>query len=445
MTRVISFKLLALPPVATNGGLAVACTATKNGKTVGQPLFTTRYRSRLLRGHSSLYARRTRSKDRAVQPSDRVTETATHGERMGVVLEWPTQRIDTELRIYCAYNATRQKFLRTFIETADLRPQQLAEHLRALAPGYQKALWLVPFRGIGPSDAIAPIDLVFLDQNYCVLAMAEAFPTAQPGPCNWPVGSAIAMPAGSIAASGTLTGDQLILCSPQKMNQRLLELQSSLVDEREPESFSLAGCSITKPVSNTFKSEVHVSTWEDFLGQAKNNRVPVENPPVTTPHLPVEQDEKAVQEESNRSRNWFLCLLAPNRKEKRESARESLPWVAAYFFNGETPAPATIRNISSLGMFVNTKERWNLGTIIPVTLGDWRLPSPDRAMTVSAMVVRSDESGVGLRFVFPKQRRRNARQEPSEVAEITREQLREFLHRFKGNGRPFISRQKIFG
>jgi hypothetical protein len=367
--------------------------------------------------------------------SKRVSRTAVRKHfAKGVLLEWPMRRTDPDVRVYCAYNPSRERFLCSFLETVDAMPENLREHLDKLTPGSHKAFWLVPFRGIAPSQANAPIDLIFLDQNHCVLAMAQSFPNSNPDSCNWPVSSAIALPPGSIAASGTLIGDQVVLCSPQKMKRRLSELQKPTGEEREPETLSHNSYSVSNPISSIRGPEVRICYWDDLLKRT------------TEPAAPAKMlDRYKLPEQEARSTNWLFCLLAPHRREKRKSPRESLPWVAGYFSIDGTPAPATICNISSLGMYVKTKERWSPETIIQVSLSDWRLPSSGRAMTINAIAVRSDDVGVGLRFVFPKpQRRKAAFEDGAATTEITREQLREFLQRFKRKSHPIIWHRRNF-
>ncbi len=119
--------------------------------------------------------------------------------------------------------------------------------------------------------------------------------------------------------------------------------------------------------------------------------------------------------------------------------RKFLPWIAAYFFNGGSPAPTSVRNISMNGMFVSTSERWYLGTIIQVTLSDWRLPSPDHTITVNAVAVRWGDDGVGLRFIFQITTPQRPYTGDPQLVEVTRKQLKEFLEQFKGrNHKPLI-------
>ena len=379
--------------------------------------------------------------------SDRVMSTAIEGGAAeSRILEWPKQQGNLEPQVYCAYNPVREKFLCSFIELAETASVKLRDELNALSEGTNRGLWLAPFRGIASNKLRSPIDLVFLDRNNCVLAIAKSFPDSQPSSSEWPASSAIALAAGSIASSGTLAGDQLILCSPQKMKRRIFDSRLEL-NQRELEPFSYESSSALDSVPAPLGPMVLVTSWDQLPTLPRRGQATAE--PESGKFSPASTAESAAKprngESSSNGKNWLFCLLAAQRKEKRKSARESLPWIAAYFYDEGTPAPATICNISSLGMYVNTSERWTPGTTIRVTLSDWRLPSLDRTVTLKAMAVRSDEKGVGLRFVFEKQRHDGAsKADEGQPTDITRSELKEFLEQYKGVGRSHAGRKKMF-
>ena len=129
-------------------------------------------------------------------------------------------------------------------------------------------------------------------------------------------------------------------------------------------------------------------------------------------------------------------MLTRRRRDKRKASRESLPWIAAYFFNGSLPAPVSVGNISSNGMFIKTTERWYLGTIVHVTLSDWRAPSLEKTVRVNAMAVRWAEDGVGLRFIFPE----GPAAEDDQLLDVTPQQIKDFLKHFKSGTRSSDSR-----
>jgi hypothetical protein len=376
---------------------------------------------------------------------ERFPRSAAENVSAHQVIEWPTKLLTPEPRIYCAYNQTRQQFLCAHVELADLAPELIREHVANLIPGSAKGLWLAPFRGISAIQLEEPIDLVFLDRNNCVLSVVQSFPAAQQSSCNWPAGTALALPAQSVASSGTLVGDQLVLCSPQKMRRRFLNLGGMASSDetncsvQDTDDLPSSPYSIAHYLPPARRANVTSVSWDEVSKQqrsvqhtpisannAETNWKQSSRPPIT-PAIPL-------ADVPDSPKNWLLCLLTRRRREKRGSVRQFLPWVAAYIFNCDTPAPASVRNISMSGMYVLTSERLSLGTIIHVTLTDWRLPTPERTVTVNAMAVRWGDDGVGLRFIFPKPRPGTAAQDSS-LVEVTPQRLREFLRCFK-TGKP---------
>jgi hypothetical protein len=205
------------------------------------------------------------------------------------VIEWPNQLLIPEPRIYCAYNQTRQQFLSEQVELADLPPENLREYLTLFESGSAKAFWLAPFRGISPGHVDTPIDLVFLDRNNFVLAVVESFPIAQPTSCNWPAGTALALPAQSVASSGTLAGDHLILCSPQKMKRRLLNLGSMSFSDQETDELPSNPYNIAHYLPPTRKEPVRLTNWEDVIrkGDTAPQELDTVPPAIETPQQEV--------------------------------------------------------------------------------------------------------------------------------------------------------------
>ncbi|HVZ83323.1 MAG TPA: PilZ domain-containing protein [Terracidiphilus sp.] len=91
-------------------------------------------------------------------------------------------------------------------------------------------------------------------------------------------------------------------------------------------------------------------------------------------------------------------------QDNRRSLRRTSPDLAAYSWSGPDPHLNTVRDISSTGVFLLTRERWLPGDIISLTL---QRSGPlegniERRVAVKARAVRIDESGVGLSFVLPE-------------------------------------------
>jgi len=537
-------------------------------------------------------------------------------------VEEPARHIANEPHLFCAYNQTREQFLCQHVDLAELSPENLREKLALLTPGSGKALWLSPFRGIAQSNVDSPIDLLFLDSSKCVMAMAESFPIAQPPTCNWPAGTALALPAQSIASSGTLPGDQLVLCSPEEMKSRFailgdfgtgagkvtgnqetqylpfnphnvahhpppirneagqLATGEEILEEHAPPSTAELGwipdflqyCSqngLPLDFDSTHGEAVQLTNGEeilekhappapspaqdlpfnphnvahhpappirneavrltngeeilekhappstaqlgwiaDFLQYCSQNGVPLDSdsthgeavqlttreeilqkhapsapspaldppfnphsvahhppppirneavrlttgeeilekhaPPAPAPAVPEQSPARTGAAENSAPANgrasskwnWLRWLLSPENPDKRMFPRENLPWVAAYFFNGGPPAPASVRNISLSGMFVVTTERWYLGTIIRFTLADWRAQPPDRYVTINAEAVRWGDDGVGLRFLYQKPRRGEHNRTDPSFSSVTPRQVYEFLQCLKPGTSP---------
>jgi hypothetical protein len=345
------------------------------------------------------------------------------------VIQWPGKQSAPAPQIYCAYNQTRQQFLCAHVLVNDLSPEDLNNSLAKLTQDSSTGLWLAPFRGISANQVGSPIDLVFLDQNNCVLTVVESFPISQPTNSNWQSGSALALPTHSIASSGTLVGDQVVLCSPEKMLRRLRDLRDKAAAILENTIPSTHPHSVSPQFPDRRKTSVQMTNWADIRNHSHQ---PLQTPAPAAAPEPMAELSAPTSDLPIPSRSWLYCWLTPKKQEMRESPRENLPWIAAYFFNGGSPAPTAIRNISMHGMFIVTSERWYLGTIIHVTLTDWRLPTPDHTITVNAVAVRWSDDGVGLRFIFQKPRRGAPTPGDSPLVDVTQKQLKEFLEQFKG-------------
>ena len=210
-------------------------------------------------------------------------------------VEWPAGHVANEPHFYCAYNQTRERILCPHVDLADLLPENLSEKLALLTPGSMKALWLAPFRGIAQSHVDSPIDLLLLDCNNRVLAMAESFPVEQPTTCNWPAGTALALPVQSIALSGTLPGDQMVLCSPEEMKRRFLILRgfgtgaSMVASNQETQELPSNPHSVAHHPPPIRNEAVQLTTGEEILEKHAPPSAPPSAPeqtpaPTSNPH-----------------------------------------------------------------------------------------------------------------------------------------------------------------
>jgi hypothetical protein len=110
--------------------------------------------------------------------------------------------------------------------------------------------------------------------------------------------------------------------------------------------------------------------------------------------------------------------------ESGRAERRFVEHFAAYRWNGSTLEQDMVRDISATGVYLLTKERWRLGTIVSLTMqreGPLEL-DPTRRITTQARVVRCGEDGVGLSFIWSKHDPRSLRWESlvESVIELTK-------------------------
>ncbi len=89
--------------------------------------------------------------------------------------------------------------------------------------------------------------------------------------------------------------------------------------------------------------------------------------------------------------------------DRRRAERRMSPELAAYLWNGSLQQQATIRDISSTGLYLLTRERWAPGDMVSLTL-QRRGPLEgnfERRVAVQAQAVRWGEDGIALSFVLP--------------------------------------------
>lgn len=97
--------------------------------------------------------------------------------------------------------------------------------------------------------------------------------------------------------------------------------------------------------------------------------------------------------------NWFKSVTS---NDPRTAVRHKAPPLVAYFWDGGYPVAHPVRNISPTGFYLETTERWLLGTLVMMTLQRTGAdPSvANCAMIVMSKVVRYGEDGVGFCFVL---------------------------------------------
>lgn len=98
---------------------------------------------------------------------------------------------------------------------------------------------------------------------------------------------------------------------------------------------------------------------------------------------------------------WLEKFVTP---EADRAERRFVEQFAAYRWDGSALAQDMVRDISASGFYLLTKERWQPGTILAMTLqreGSLDL-DPTRRITTQARVIRCGPDGVGFSFLWSK-------------------------------------------
>lgn len=319
-----------------------------------------------------------------------------------------------EAQTYCAYNQTRECFLGLKVRAGDL-PAKHAAELMGLPLKSGEGVWMKPFRGLQAAGVPAPLDLIYLDEDCRVIDMAESFPTFQVSPASPQPQSVLALPAHSIYTSQTQSGDQLVLCVAEEMEQQLERLTS--VREEAPAMPVITGAALLreKPL---WSGGPGLLELEYRNGQDKPAEQQTHNMDLTFPGA------KPVKPQ----RNWFKRWWSP---DPRKAPRVKEPGLAAYYWNGSSPTAHGIRDISSSGLYVVTEERWYPGTLVLMTLqrtggGD---EYTERTVAVQTRAVRWGPDGVGLQFVLADEK--DARYGKSNLDAASRKEVELFLEQLK--------------
>lgn len=352
----------------------------------------------------------------------------------------PGARRGTEGEKYCAYNQSRERFLGVDIDAADFSAASFDDRMATLSPKSDMGLWLIPFRGISATNVRIPIDLIYLDADYRVIAVVESFPISRVSASTPTASSVLALPSSTVNSTMTQRGDQLILCNHEEMKRRLERLAVAGGDCGTVECAGSAQC--TTPAKNEMirSGSCRVLQMEDRTGLKPSvEEPPVENPPAEA--APVIQPEQVIVpaepviKSTKPAKNWLQRWLSPEPPLPRKTPRESVPGLVAYFWTGGAPERHGIRDISSTGLYVLTEERWYPGTVIRITLTGGSEPTAESSLSVNATVIRWGNDGVGVEFILqnPKDPRQRTALGDSAIQGVDQKRLDQFIQRIKSN------------
>jgi len=285
--------------------------------------------------------------------------------------------------LHCAYNQTRECFLALEVMTAELSYLDVGEILVKRPFRCGEGIWLNPFHGIPATDLFAPLDLVYLDSQSCVIEVVESFPTFVSTSLTSGASSVLVLPAHSIYSSQTQPGDQLILCVAEEMEMRLERLAAGSED---PGVLQGAVLLREQPLWSGGPGIVELESHAISLSgkQAEAHEISLIEPGIRSVRPP---------------QNWLQRWWSP---DPRRAPRERAPGLAAYYWNGAAPKAHSVKDISSTGLYVVTEERWYPGTLILMTLQKTNVGEEiaERSISVLSRAVRWGNDGVGLQFVL---------------------------------------------
>lgn len=120
---------------------------------------------------------------------------------------------------FYAFNVTRQAFISLGVGIADSPFARLRGLLGKTRMRSDEALWVVPSRGIHSIGLMFSIDVVYLDSELRVIDIVESLAPLRVARIRLRCASVLQLPVRSVVDSGTQIGDQLLICSPEQMEQ----------------------------------------------------------------------------------------------------------------------------------------------------------------------------------------------------------------------------------
>ena len=122
-------------------------------------------------------------------------------------------------KILYAFNVSRQSFINLGVTAADTTLARLRGLLGKVRLRTDEGIWIFPSRGIHTVGLMFPIDVIYLDAQLRVVYMIENLGPLRVAPIRLQCESVLELPVRSIEGSGTQVGDQLMIRSPEEMEQ----------------------------------------------------------------------------------------------------------------------------------------------------------------------------------------------------------------------------------
>lgn len=339
---------------------------------------------------------------------------------------------------FCAFNKTRGIILSLDVAVLDAAMDPLRV-LRVLMEGLSSesttGLWLTHFRSVPVARAVTPFDLVYLDENHCVVHAVSLTVDSGYEPFDGETASALVLPVATIDFSKTERGDQMVVVAapetarndepavepmtaptpiraaamtanaetaaeePDSMLARYMSGRAHEAPEAAPR---LSMPTTIEPERPAARRELAEPVTEPASAQILEATAPAST--TTT----IEYYRESLPTLRTRVRRWLRIERpaapepAHRRLDRRRAFRLSKPGLVAYFFTGGAPRPHRIENISVTGFLMQTTDVWIPGTVIRMTLQKMgtRGDQPGDAITVHSRLVRSVPGGGAFEFVL---------------------------------------------
>ena len=119
----------------------------------------------------------------------------------------------------CVFNRNRESFLSLSVTLADTHIGRLKGLLGKMSLKSDEGLWTVPSQGIHTIFLMFPIDVLYLDETNRVVHIVENLGTFRISPIRRDSVSVLQLPTRTVFSSNTQVGDQLVICSPDEIEQ----------------------------------------------------------------------------------------------------------------------------------------------------------------------------------------------------------------------------------
>jgi uncharacterized protein len=135
----------------------------------------------------------------------------------------------------CVYNKNRECFLGLRVTAADTSFTRLKGMIGRLHLRSDEGIWVVPSSGVHTLGVLFRLDLIYLNEFQEVIELIEYFPRFRIAPIRIRAASVLELPQHTIYSSQTQKGDQLLICTPDKMEANLRALTNSSATEGQAE------------------------------------------------------------------------------------------------------------------------------------------------------------------------------------------------------------------